>query len=211
MVATVLVISDMLRWENAESVYEKERSSAEVWNARYRTLYQESVRTNAVLSHMTDGIVMLSPSTEILLVNESARRLLAIPTGGACLGRKLAELVRIPEIVHATQRTRTDRLDQHVSVEIVDPRTISPLDVDTILESVAKTGRLLIADESFAPFGVGAEIAARVVDLGFDDLDAPIRRLNGLHTPTPYSPSLEKTVVPQVEDVIAAIQDLLEE
>ncbi|MEZ4664530.1 MAG: transketolase C-terminal domain-containing protein [Caldilineaceae bacterium] len=64
-----------------------------------------------------------------------------------------------------------------------------PLDIDTILQSV-QTGRLLIVDENFAPCGIGAEIAAQVVDKGFDDLDVSIMRLNGAHTPTPYSPTL---------------------
>ncbi len=98
-----------------------------------------------------------------------------------------------------------------VSVEVVDPRTVSPLDGDTILRSVKKTGRLLIVDEAFAPFGLGAEVAARAIDAGFDDLDAPIRRLHGAFTPTPYSPTLEKVVAPQVEDIERAIVDLLEE
>jgi 2-oxoisovalerate dehydrogenase E1 component len=98
-----------------------------------------------------------------------------------------------------------------VSVEVVDPRTIAPLDVDTVLDSVAKTGRLLIVDEAFQPFGVGAEIAAQIVDRGFDELDAPIRRLNGLHTPTPYSPPLEAAVVPNVTAIERAIRDLLDE
>ncbi len=96
-------------------------------------------------------------------------------------------------------------------MEVVDPRTVSPLDGDTILRSVKKTGRLLIVDEAFAPFGLGAEVAALVSDAGFDDLDAPIRRLHGAFTPTPYSPALEKAVVPQVEDIERAIVDLLEE
>ena len=77
-----------------------------------------------------------------------------------------------------------------ISVEVIDPRTVSPLDTDTILASVKKTGRLLIVDEAFSPCGIGAEIAARVADAGFDDLDAPIRRLNGAFAPTPYSPPL---------------------
>jgi 2-oxoisovalerate dehydrogenase E1 component len=98
-----------------------------------------------------------------------------------------------------------------VSVEIIDPRTISPFDGDTILQSVHKTGRLLVVDEAFAPFGLGAEVAARVSDGGFDDLDAPIRRLHGAFTPTPYSPTLEKAVTPQVEDIERAILELLEE
>ncbi len=98
-----------------------------------------------------------------------------------------------------------------VSIEVIDPRTVSPLDGETILRSVRKTGRLLIVDEAFAPFGLGAEVAARVIDAGFDDLDAPIRRLHGAFTPTPYSPTLEKAVTPQVEDIERALVDLLEE
>jgi len=81
-------------------------------------------------------------------------------------------------------------------VELIDPRTVSPLDMETIFRSIAKTGRLMIVDEAFAPCGIGAEIAAQMADLGFDELDAPIRRLNGAHTPTPYSPVLEAAVVP---------------
>jgi 2-oxoisovalerate dehydrogenase E1 component len=98
-----------------------------------------------------------------------------------------------------------------ISVEVIDPRTVSPLDSATILQSVHKTGRLLIVDEAFAPFGLGAEVAARVIDAGFDDLDAPIRRLHGAFTPTPYSPPLEQAVVPQVADIERAIRALLEE
>lgn len=98
-----------------------------------------------------------------------------------------------------------------ISVELIDPRTISPLDTDTILHSVQKTGRLLIVDETFAPYGFGAEVAACVADGGFDDLDAPIKRLNGAFSPTPYSPTLEKAVVPDVADIVNAIQQLLDE
>jgi 2-oxoisovalerate dehydrogenase E1 component len=98
-----------------------------------------------------------------------------------------------------------------ISVEVIDPRTIAPLDIDTVLASVAKTGRLLIVDEAFSPFGVGAEIAAQIADRGFDDLDAPIRRLNGVHTPTPYSPPLEAAVVPNVAAIVGAIRNLVDE
>jgi 2-oxoisovalerate dehydrogenase E1 component len=98
-----------------------------------------------------------------------------------------------------------------ISVEVIDPRTVSPLDTATILDSVRRTGRLLIVDEAFGPCGIGAEVAARVADAGFDDLDAPIRRLNGAFAPTPYSPPLEKQVIPQVEQIMAAIRALAEE
>jgi 2-oxoisovalerate dehydrogenase E1 component len=98
-----------------------------------------------------------------------------------------------------------------VSVELIDPRTVAPLDIETIARSVRKTGRLLIVDEAFAPCGIGAEIAAQVGDRSFDDLDAPIRRLNGAHTPTPYSPPLEHAVVPNVDAIAQAIRELVAE
>jgi len=98
-----------------------------------------------------------------------------------------------------------------ISVELIDPRTVSPLDTETILESVAKTGRLLIVDESPASFGLGGEIAAQIADRGFDDLDAPIRRLNGVFTPTPYSPTLESAVIPDAAQIAEAIRRLVKE
>lgn len=120
-------------------------------------------------------------------------------------------VVGLLKMVHDTLKACEQLAEEGVSVEVIDPRTLSPLDTGTILRSVQKTGRLLIVDECFAPCGIGAEIAAGVVDAGFDDLDAPIKRLNCLFTPTPYSPTLEKAVVPQVEDIVEAIHDVLEE
>ena len=136
-----------------------------------------------------------------------------IEFGKAWIAREGRE-VTVVAIALMVERTLTaaDQLaGKGISVEVIDPRTVSPLDTETILASVAKTGRLLIVDEAFAPCGLGAEIAARVVDAGFDDLDAPIRRLNGAFAPTPYSPPLEKAVTPQVEDIVRAIRELSEE
>ena len=105
-----------------------------------------------------------------------------------------------------------DMLQQeNISVELIDPRTISPLDTATILRSVAKTGRLLIVEETPAAFGLGAEIAAQIADAGFNDLDAPIKRINGVFAPTPYAPSLEAAVVPTEMNVARAIRDLARE
>ena len=98
-----------------------------------------------------------------------------------------------------------------ISVEIIDLRTVSPLDLNSILRSVAKTGRLLVVDEAFGPCGFASEIAAQVADAGFNDLDAPIKRLHGAFAPTPYAPSLEEVVVPNVARIVQAVRDLLEE
>lgn len=98
-----------------------------------------------------------------------------------------------------------------ISVELIDPRTVAPLDVDTILESVRKTGRLLVVDETFGPCGMASEVAAQVMEKGFDDLDAPVRRLFGAHTPIPYSAPLEQAAVPQPAQIAQAIRDLVAE
>jgi 2-oxoisovalerate dehydrogenase E1 component len=120
-------------------------------------------------------------------------------------------VVALAHMVHQTLKAMDELAKQGVSVELIDPRTVAPLDLDTILQSLHKTGRLLIVDEAFAPCGLGSEIAARVIDGGFDDLDAPIRRLNGAQAPTPYSPPLEAAVVPNPATIVQAIRELMAE
>ena len=117
-------------------------------------------------------------------------------------------VVALALMVNKTMEACELLAEDGVSVELIDPRTVAPLDVETIRRSVQKTGRLLIVDEAFGPFGVGAEIAAQIADAGFDDLDAPVRRLNGKHSPTPYSATLEAAVVPNVQAIRQAILDL---
>jgi 2-oxoisovalerate dehydrogenase E1 component len=136
-----------------------------------------------------------------------------IPFGQAAVVRpgKDATVVALALMVHHTLKVCDTLEKEGIAVEVIDPRTVAPLDVDTILASVRKTGRLLIVDGGFGPFGLGAEVAACVADRGFDDLDAPIRRLHGAQTPTPYSPPLEAAVVPGPKDIDRAIRDLLAE
>ncbi len=136
-----------------------------------------------------------------------------IPFGQAAILRPGSDVTVVALALMARHVLKAAEIlaEDGISVEVIDPRTIAPLDVDTVLASVTKTGRLLIVDEAFGPFGVGAEIAAQVADRGFDELDAPIRRLNGVHTPTPYSPPLEAAVVPTVEAIGLAIRELLDE
>jgi 2-oxoisovalerate dehydrogenase E1 component len=120
-------------------------------------------------------------------------------------------VVALAAMVHQTLNACELLAGEGISVELIDPRTVLPLDIDTILRSVRKTGRLLVVDQAYGPCGIGAEIAAQVVARGFDDLDAPIRRVNGLFTPTPYSPSLEAAVVPHVEQIAHAVRELFGE
>ncbi len=137
----------------------------------------------------------------------------AIPFGQAAVRRQGEHLtvVALTTMVSIALDVAETLALEGISLEVIDPRTTAPIDIETILESVHRTGRLLIIDETFAPCGIGAEIAAQVVDRGFDDLDAPVRRLNGLHVPTPYSAPLEAAVAPKKEDVERAIRDLIVE
>lgn len=91
-----------------------------------------------------------------------------------------------------------------ISAELIDPRTIQPLDIETICASVRKTGRLLVVHEAPARCGTGAEIVRKVVENSFDYLDAPPRVLGGASIPTPFSPALEKACFPQKDDIVKA-------
>ena len=106
--------------------------------------------------------------------------------------------------------TSADKLAQEgISVEIVDLGTLIPLDMETILKSVKKTGKLLIAHEAVKTGGFGAEIAASVMEEAFDALDAPVKRVAAAFTPIPYGPLLENAVLPQEDDIVRGIRQLV--
>jgi 2-oxoisovalerate dehydrogenase E1 component len=136
-----------------------------------------------------------------------------IPFGRAAVVREGRDVtvVALAVTVHQAVKAAERLTAEGISVEIIDPRTVAPLDAETILRSLHKTGRLLVVEEAFGPFGLGAEVTARVMEGGFDDLDAPVRRLHGAHAPTPYSPPLEAAVVPGPDAIAQAVRDLLAE
>ena len=95
--------------------------------------------------------------------------------------------------------------EQGISAEVIDLRTIRPLDIDTIVNSVKKTSRLVTCEEGFPFAGVGSEIAMQVMEQAFDWLDAPIARVTGKDVPMPYAANLEKLALPQIEDIVATV------
>jgi len=97
---------------------------------------------------------------------------------------------------------------QGVSCEVIDPRTIRPLDLGTIVESVKKTNRVVVAEESHPFCGVGAEIASEITERAFDYLDAPVKRVSGADVPMPYAKNLEDLAVPGVEQIVAAVREV---
>ncbi|MGX6443705.1 alpha-ketoacid dehydrogenase subunit beta [Neobacillus sp. K501] len=111
-------------------------------------------------------------------------------------------------MVHKALEAAAELEKEGISVEVVDPRTIVPLDKETIINSVKKTGRLIVVHEAVQRGGFGGEIVSVVAESeAFDYLDAPIKRLGGKEVPIPYNPTLEKAAIPQVPDIIAAVRE----
>jgi pyruvate dehydrogenase E1 component beta subunit len=96
-----------------------------------------------------------------------------------------------------------------VEAEIVDLRSLRPLDMDPVIESFKKTNRAVVVEEGWKSFGVGAEVSARIYEQAFDYVDAPVRRVAQKEVPLPYNRTLEQSALPQVEDVIAAVKEVL--
>lgn len=99
--------------------------------------------------------------------------------------------------------------DDGFDIEVVDPRTLSPLDTDTICDSVRKTGRVVVCEEDSSFAGTGAEIAAMIAEKCFNDLQAPVIRVGMPHVPMPFAPSLADSVVPGVDDIIDAVHRVM--
>jgi pyruvate dehydrogenase E1 component beta subunit len=95
-----------------------------------------------------------------------------------------------------------------VSCEVIDPRTIRPLDIETIVTSVKKTNRVVVAEESHPFCGVGAEISTEIMELAFDFLDAPVKRVSGADVPMPYAKNLEDLAIPTVDQIVAAVREV---
>jgi pyruvate/2-oxoglutarate/acetoin dehydrogenase E1 component len=130
-----------------------------------------------------------------------------LPFGQAVVRRKgeHVTLVALSLMVQKAMQA-AERLEKEgISVEVIDPRTLAPFDKETILKSVAKTGRLVILDEAYAACGVSAEIAAIVASEGLYELDAPVHRICTLPAPHAFSPSLDNYLVPSVDRIVREI------
>ncbi|CUB24173.1 hypothetical protein B4134_1328 [Bacillus safensis] len=136
----------------------------------------------------------------------------SIPLGKADVKRsgKDVTIVATAIMVHKALEAAKELEAEGIDVEIIDPRTLVPLDEETIIESVKKTGKCIVVHEAVKRGGYGGEIASMIAESeAFDYLDAPIKRLGGLAVPIPYNPTLEKAVIPQVPDIIEAAKELV--
>ena len=135
----------------------------------------------------------------------------AVPIGEAAVLREGRDvtIVALSRLVHDAL-VAAERLaaEDGIEAEVIDPRTLVPLDLDAIVASVERTSRLLVAHEAVAHGGVGAEIAALVQEAAFDHLDAPVSRVGAPFTPVPFSAPLEDAYLPGVEEIVAAVRGL---
>ena len=136
-----------------------------------------------------------------------------LPIGRSAVVRPGTDVtvVSVSRMVHEAVAAAELLAGEGISVEVIDLRTVAPLDMAPILDSVHKTSRLLIAHEAVVPFGIGAEIAATVAREAFWDLDAPIQRVGAAATPPPYAPDLERAWLPDRDDIAEAIRRLAAE
>jgi pyruvate dehydrogenase E1 component beta subunit len=134
-----------------------------------------------------------------------------VPLGEAAVPRSGNDLtvVAVGSTVPTAMKAAETLAGEGISVEVVDLRTLVPLDQDTLLASVRKTGRLIVVDEARRTCGAAAEVAAIVAENAWDGLRAPIRRITAPDVPVPFSPVLEAAYLPSVEGVLEAARSLL--
>ena len=134
-----------------------------------------------------------------------------VPLGKAAVKREgeHVTVVAIGAMVPKTMKVAAKLAKEGISVEVIDPRTLIPLDEEAILASVEKTNRVVIADEGHLRGGAAADIAAIIADKGFDYLDAPVKRVTALDVPIPFSPPLEKAAVPDEARIEASIREIV--
>lgn len=135
-----------------------------------------------------------------------------VPIGRADVKREGADLTLIAysRMLHEALAAADDLAREGMEIEVVDPRTLVPLDLETILRSVRKTGKAAVLHEAWKRGGAGAEIAAAVTENAFHDLDAPVRRIGALEVPIPQSPVLESAVVPNKDSIVREIRSMLQ-
>lgn len=160
-----------------------------------------------------DPVIFFEDKTLYNMVGEVPEDYYTIPIGKAEIRRNGSDLtvVAIGKQVHTAMEAAEKLAVKGIEIEIVDPRSLSPLDEESILSSVAKTNRLIVIDEANPRCSMATDIAALVADKGFDTLDAPIKRITAPHTPVPFSPPLEDIYLPTSEKVIKVVSELLGE
>ncbi len=167
-------------------------------------LLKAAIRSN-------DPVLFLEHATLYQMRGEVPEGDYVIPIGKSKIQRpgKDVTIVTYSKGLEISMKAADELAKGGVEAEIVDLRSLRPLDMEPVIESFKKTNRAVVVEEGWKSFGVGAEVSARIYEQAFDYVDAPIRRVAQKEVPLPYNRTLEQSALPQVEDVIAAVKEVL--
>jgi pyruvate/2-oxoglutarate/acetoin dehydrogenase E1 component len=168
-------------------------------------LYASAIRDD-------DPIVMCEHKALYNSTGEVPEGEYTVPLGKADMKREGGDItvVALSMMVPRTLEAAEKLAAESIQAEVIDPRCLSPLDEETILNSVAKTGRLLVVDEGYPRCGAARDIVALVAEQAFDSLESPPRCVTAPHTPVPFSPPMEDFYVPDADDIVAGVHEVLE-
>jgi pyruvate dehydrogenase E1 component beta subunit len=167
-------------------------------------LLKAAIRSN-------DPVLFLEQATLYQMRGEVPDGDYVIPIGKSKVQRpgKDVTIVTYAKGLELSLKAAEQLAKEGIEAEIVDLRSLRPLDMDPVIESFKKTNRAVVVEEGWKSFGVGAEVSARIYEQAFDYVDAPVRRVAQKEVPLPYNRTLEQSALPQVEDVIAAVKEVV--
>jgi len=167
-------------------------------------LLKSAIRSN-------DPILFIEHATLYQVRGEVPDGEYTVPIGRSKVQRegKDVTIVTYSKMLEISLKAAEQLSQEGIEAEIVDLRSLRPLDIDTVLESFKKTNRAVVVEEGWRSYGVGSEVAARIYEQAFDYVDAPIQRVAQDEVPLPYNRTLEQMALPQVEDVLKAVKEVL--
>ncbi len=159
-----------------------------------------------------DPVIFLEHKTLYDIEDDVPDEAYTIPFGEANFTREGDDvtIVGFSRMVHVANEVADKLEDKGISIEVIDPRTTSPLDEEAILESVERTGRLIVVDEAPPRCSMAGDVSSMVAEKAFHALKAPIKRITAPHTPVPFAPTLEDAYIPNADRVEAAVHDVME-
>lgn len=160
-----------------------------------------------------DPVIFFEDKTLYNMTGDVPEEYYTLPIGKADIKRKGADvtIVAVGKQVHTALQAAEQLSTRGIEAEVLDPRSLSPLDEEAVLASVEKTNRLVIVDEANPRCSIAADIASLAADKGFDSLDAPVKKVTAPHTPVPFSPPLEDLYLPTPEKVVNTVLEMLGE
>jgi pyruvate dehydrogenase E1 component beta subunit len=158
-----------------------------------------------------DPVMFIEHATLYQVRGEVPEEDYTIPIGTSNIHREGSDvtIITYSKMLEVSTKASKQLEDEGIDVEIIDLRTLRPLDMEPVIKSFKKTNRAVIVEEGWRSYGIGSEVTSRIVEIAFDYLDAPIKRVAQKEVPLPYNRELEQSALPQVEDVVNAVKEVL--